>query len=124
MIETSWDTKGLCLAGELFFIQRSILHFTGFPAHLQVKPAQPGRKAKVNKKTGNKNYSMKLPADSIIWLCRRFPHLSDDRQVAEGKSMYLDVFFHVTGFVAWREESWAERWQTKLHYFWMKTNFL
>lgn len=36
---------------------------------------------------------MKLCANSIICLCRRFSHLPDDRQPSEGKSIYLNLLF-------------------------------
>jgi len=36
---------------------------------------------------------VKLSSDSIISLCRRFPHLSDDSQPSQRKSIYLNLFF-------------------------------
>lgn len=36
---------------------------------------------------------MKLCAKSFICLCRRFSHLTDDRQPSGGKSIYLYLFF-------------------------------
>lgn len=116
--------KVMCLVRD----QINYLHisrFTSFSAHLQVKLAWL-----VKKKNKRK---IKAENKTTAWSCvqtQSFASVGDSRSCLmtgshQKENQYIwSYFFHMTGPLQCREESWAERWQAELNYFWMKSSFL